>query len=210
MTSKMDRTAGEIDWPTWAERTPANEQERTSKYSVTQTQAIKRLQTELLDRVGADDWRLSTAAPHRKRDGLPYADSNPSDPAAVARWSKDGDQYAVACDRYDDLRDNIRTIGLYVEEKRKMSNRPVKTGQDEFATARLPPGDDEGAVIVAGGGVQQEPHEVLGVSPDASDAVVRGAFRELVKRAHGDHGGNGEHSVSELKDARDALLEGER
>jgi len=90
-----------------------------------------------------------------------------------------------------------------------MSNRPVKTGQDEFATARLPPGGDEDA-IVASGRIEQEPHEVLGVTPDAPEAAVKGAFRELVKDAHGDHGGNGEHSVSELKDARDALLEGSR
>ena len=207
MTSQTDRTAGEVDWPPWAERTPATERKKTSKYSVTQTVAIKRLQRELLNRVGADDWRLSTAAPHRKRDGLPYADSNPEDPAAVVRWSKDGEQFCVACDRYDDLRDNIRTIGLYIEEKRKMSNRPVKTGQDEFATARLPPGDDEEA-IVASGQIEQKPHEVLGVTPDASEATIQGAFRELVKRAHGDHGSNGEHSVSELKNARDALLEG--
>ena len=127
----------------------------------------------------------------------------------VVRWSKDGEQFCVACDRYDDLRDNVRTIGLYVEEKRKMSNRPVRTGQDEFATARLPPGEDEEAIVATGETVQ-EPHEVLGVTPDAPDPVVKGAFRELVKDAHGDHGGNGEHSVAELKNARDALLEDSR
>jgi hypothetical protein len=208
MNSKTDRTAGEVDWPEFVDRTPPSERKRTSKYSVTKTQAIKRLRRELLERVDADDWRLSTASPHRKKDGLPYADSNPDDPAAVVRWSKDGEQFAVACDRYTDVRDNIRTIGLYIEEKRKMSNRPVKTGQDEFATARLPPGDDEEA-IVADGAVEA-PHEILDVDADAPDAVVKGAFRELVKEAHGDHGGNGEHSVGELKKARDRMLGGSR
>ena len=90
-----------------------------------------------------------------------------------------------------------------------MSNRPVKTGQDEFATARLPPGDDEEAIVATGETVQ-EPHEVLGGTPDAPEATVKGAFREHVKDAHADHGGNGEHSVAELKNARDALLEGSR
>ncbi|WP_311171779.1 J domain-containing protein [Halobellus ordinarius] len=204
MNSKTDRTAGAVDWPEFVDRTPPRERKRTSKYSVTKTQATKRLRRELLERVDADDWRLSTASPHRKRDGLPYADSNPDDPAAVVRWSKDGEQFAVACDHYTDVRDNIRTLGLYIEEKRKMSNRPVKTGQDEFATARLPPADDEEAIVASG--EVKEPHEILGVDPEAPDAVVKGAFRELVKEAHADHGGDSKHSVSELKDARDALL----
>jgi len=209
MNSKIDRTAGEVDWPEFADRTEPNERKRTSKYSVSKDVAIKRLRRELLERVDADDWRLSTASPHRKRDGLPYADSNPDDPAAVVRWSKDGEQFAVACDRYTDVRDNIRTLGLYIEEKRKMSNRPVKTGQDEFATARLPPGDDEEA-IVAGGAVDEPPHEILGVAPDAPEPVVHGAFRELVKTAHPDAGGDSEYSTRDLKEARDALLEGQR
>lgn len=210
MPSTTDRTAGEIDWPPFAERTPPRQREYTSKYSVTKHEAISRLETELLDRVGADDWRLSTAAPHRKSDGLPYADANPDDPGTVARWTKDGEQYAVACDRYTDLRDNVRTIGLYVEEKRKMSDRPVKTGHDEFATARLPPGDASEAtadVIAVEPEPDQEPHEVLGIARDAPEPVVMGAFRELVKEAHGDQGGNEAYDVAELKQARDALLD---
>lgn len=205
--SRADRTSGEIDWPAWADRTPRRERERTSKYSVTLAQAINRLRAELLDRVGADDWRLSTAAPHRQKDGLPYADSNPDDPGVVVRWSKEGKQYCVACDHYTDLRDNVRTLGLYIEEKRKMSNRPVHTGQDEFATARLPSGNESDDVIVAG---SPEPEldadraaELLGVSPDAPDRVVETAFQEAVKGEHPDQGGNGD--VRRLQEARDLL-----
>lgn len=209
--SRADRMAGEIDWPAWAERTAPRERERTPKYSVTQTQAINRLETELLDRVGADDWRLSTAAAHRKRDGKPYADANPDDPGVVVRWTKDGDQFCVAADRYTDIRDNARTIGLYVEEKRKMSDRPVHTGQDEFATARLPPGDGEEAIVAGAVDAEpdREPHEVLGVAPDAPEPVINGAFRELAKEGHGDQGGSEKYDVQELKKARDELLEGD-
>ena len=49
-------------------------------------------------------------------------------------------------------------------------------------------------------------HEVLGVAPDAPELTVKGAFRELVKDAHGDQGGNEEYDVSKLKEARDELL----
>ncbi|MDB2283676.1 hypothetical protein PM038_00100 [Halorubrum ezzemoulense] len=46
----------------------------------------------------------------------------------------------------------------------------------------------------------------MGVAPDAPEPTVKGAFRELVKDAHGDQGGNDEYDVAELKRARDALL----
>lgn len=204
--SRVDRTGGEIDWPTWAERTSAHRRERTSKFSVTLAKAINDIETELEERLGVDDWRLSTAAPHRKRDGRPYADANPDDPGAVVRWTKDGEQYAVAADEYDDLRDNIRAIGLYIQEKRKMSNRPVHTGQDEFATARLPGPDDGDAIVVAGpDGSAQEPHEVLGVGPDASEAVIRAAAKARKKEAHPDQEGTTQELKQVLK-AEEAML----
>ena len=205
MTSRTDRTGGEIDWPDFAERTDPRSRERTSKFSVTLASALSDIESELEDRLEVTDYRISTAAPHRKRDGRPYADANPDDPGVVVRWSKDGEQYCVAADHYTDLRDNARAIGLYIEEKRKMGNRPVHTGQDEFATARLPPGDDEEAAVVVAGGAQRPPHEVLGVAPDAPEPVVKGAYRELLKERHPDHGGSAAE-LRELNDAKDALL----
>lgn len=199
--SSTDRTAGEIDWPEFLERTEPRRRTRTAKFSVPIGQTIDDVRTELEDRIGVDAWRLSTAAPHRKKDGLPYADANPDDPGAVVRWTKDGEQYAIACDEYTGLRDNIRAIGLYITEKRKMSNRPVQTGQDEFATARLPGGDEETAIATA-----PPAHEVLGVAPDAPEAAVKGAYRELLKERHPDHGGS-EEEFARLQDAKEAMLD---
>ena len=205
--SDVDRTGGEIDWPAHIERTPPAERKRTHKYSVPFSQAIDDIDTELTTRLGADSVRLSTAAPHRKEDGLPYANARPDDPGAVVRWSKDGDQFCVAADNWTTLRDNLRTIGLYIAEKRKMAGRPVRTAQDEFASARLPPGDDEEA-IVAGNGLERDAHAVLGVAPDAPDAVVKGAYRELLKERHPDHGGT-QAEVTELNRAKEQMLDGD-
>jgi hypothetical protein len=205
MQSKADRTAGKLDWPTWADRTRPAARERTSKFSVTLARSINNIETELEDRLGVDDWRLSTAAPHRQKDGRPYANATPDDPGAVVRWSMDGEQYAVACDRYTGLRDNVRAIGLYIEEKRKMGTRPVRTGQDEFATARLPSADDDDLVVA--GGATEAPHEVLGVSRDAPDAVVVGAYRQLLKERHPDHGGSAAE-LRQLNQAKEAMLDG--
>ena len=204
MTSRADRTSGEVGWPSQFERTPPVERSRTSKFSVTFHDALEDIGQEL-DRVGADDWRVSTAAPHRKSDGLPYADANPDDPAVVIRWSKDGQQYAVACDYYDDWRDNCRAIGLYIREKRKMVDRPVTTGQSEFATARLPSGNEDAMVAAGSGEDDLEPHEVLEVSPDAEPAVVKAAARQKKKTAHPDQGGSREE-LQRVMQAQEAML----
>lgn len=112
----------------------------------------------------------------------------------------DGEQYAVACDAYSRLRDNVRTVVLYVREKRKMEGRPIATGESEFANARLPPA--EGEAVVA----SKPPHEVLGVTRDADAATVNQAFRSLVKSAHPDNGGS-PHAVKQLTEAREAMLD---
>ncbi|ELZ41436.1 dnaj-like protein [Halorubrum saccharovorum DSM 1137] len=56
----------------------------------------------------------------------------------------------------------------------------------------------------------RDPHEVLGVIPDAPDPVVKSVFRALAKEAHADQGGNEECDVSELKRARDAFLDAQQ
>ncbi|OTF01855.1 MBL fold metallo-hydrolase [Halorubrum sp. SD683] len=100
-------------------------------------------------------------------------------------------------------------IGLYVEEKRKMSDRPVRTSQDEFATAGLPPGDGEEPIVAGAVDAEpdRDPHEVLSVAQDAREESIRGAYRELVKAAHGDQGDDRDLDVQELQEARDAMLE---
>ncbi|MFC6716250.1 J domain-containing protein [Natrialbaceae archaeon GCM10025810] len=173
-----------LEWPPELERTSADERESTSKFDVTLGAAIKDIKREM-DRLEVDHWRLSTAMPQRKTDGLPYASAaEPDDPGAVLRWAMGGDQFAIGCDAYTRVRDNVRAIGLYVAEKRRMEKRPVTTGQSEFATARLPPADD-GAVVA-----EVPPHEVLEIAPDAAPEVIRAAARAKKKETHPDRGGS--------------------
>ena len=86
-------------------------------------------------------------------------------------------------------------------------DRPVSTGGDEFAAAQLPPADED-AIAAPAVSADPEPHEVLGVAPDAPEPVVIGAFRELVKEGHADGGGAEEFDVDEIRKARDAMLDG--
>ncbi len=195
-------SGNEIDWPATFERTNPAERTRNNRYEASLRTSINDLETEL-GRVGVDDWRLSTAARHQKQNPrYPYANASPTDPGAVVRWTMEGEQYAVACDAYSRLRDNVRTLYLYLREKRKMEQRPVETGESEFANARLPPadGDQQGAVVA-----RQPPHELLDVAPDASANVVKAAARQKLKEHHPDRGGDRE-MFQRVQDAKAAML----
>jgi DnaJ-domain-containing protein 1 len=81
----------------------------------------------------------------------------------------------------------------------------VTTAQSTHAAAQLP-GGEEDDVIVAGAGDQDvdDPYEVLGVSPDASEAVVEAAARQRLGETHPDQGGDREEYLR-VKKAREAL-----
>jgi DnaJ-domain-containing protein 1 len=190
-----------VDWPAGWDRTPSGERSKNRNYEVSLRDAIEDLDQEM-SRLDVDDWRLSTAMDHQSQNpNYPYANQpEPDDPGVALRWSMDGNQYAVACDCYSRVRDNLRTIGHYVREKRKMEKRPVETGEDEFANARLPSGDGD---AIAG---SPPPHEVLEVSPDASPEVIKQAARAKKKETHPDAGGS-EEAFRRVVDAEEAMLD---
>ena len=194
----MANSAYEVDWPDGFERTPPGEREKITKFSTGFRKTKRDLKKEM-ERMGVDHWRLDDVT------------GSGGDPGVVVRWTADGVDHAVACDAYASKSSNLRSAYLWINETRKRGDRPVVTGQDEFAAAQLPPGDGE-EPIVAGGvddGLDREPHDVLGVAPDAPEPVIRGAFRELAKEGHGDQGGSEKYDVQELQQARDEMLDDE-
>ncbi|WP_435099521.1 J domain-containing protein [Halarchaeum sp. P4] len=193
-----------LDWPTGFERTAPAERERNRSFEATLAQTTSDLQTEM-DRLDPDDWRASIGNQHTKSNGLPLHNANPDDPGFVLRWTDDGEDFAVACDASPRLRDNVRTVYLWVHETRMRGNRPVVTGDTQFAAARLPPGDEstaDGRVVAH----SRPPHEVLEVAPDAPDAVVKAAYHSLAKERHPDSGGS-EDAMAELNAAKEAMLD---
>lgn len=195
-------THNDIDWPVGFSRTHPRERVDTAKFDTSRRDTVEDILHEL-DLLGADNVRVQTAAEHQQRNhNIPYADATADDPRAVVRWQMDDAGYAVACDQYTDLRDNLRAIYLYINEKRKMDDRPVVTGEDEFATARLPPADD-GHVVAA----EQPAHAILGVDPDADEFTVRAAYKEKVQELHPDKGGTSEE-FQRLQSAREEVLDG--
>ena len=194
-----------LDWPAGFERTPESERSPNRSFEATLGSTTSELATEM-DRMDVDAWRGEIANAHTKSNGLPLHNANPDDPGFVLRWTDDEEQFAVACDASPQLRDNVRYVLKWVNETRMRGQRPVKTGDTEFAAARLPPGDETGGDVVAGSSSTTPAHEVLDVSPDASETVVMAVARSLKAEHHPDNGGSREE-FQEVVEAEEVMLD---
>ena len=190
----------DVDWPAGFDQTPADEREPYPHgFRVSRTQAFDNI-IEELDRLGAVNVRIETAAPHTKEaPHRPYNDRDPEDPAVVAYYDHEGEGRATPCDRWDNLRDNAQAIAKDINALRARERYGVGMSGTTTESQALPSGDED--AVVAG---TQPAHEVLGVAPDASDEEVERAFRERAKTAHADVGGSTE-AMRELQEAREVM-----
>ena len=200
-----------LEWPDGFDRTPPRKRETYPHgFRVSRSEAFDNILEELR-KMDARNVQVKTAAPHTKASPhRPYADRDPDDPGVVVYFERDGQQFAVPCDRWDNLRDNAQAIAKYLDAKRAIQRYGVSTIESEFSTQALPPADEEAiAAPPASGGdeLDEEPHEILDVAPDAPDEVVTAAFKAQVKdlEGHPDTGGSSRR-FQKLKQARDELL----
>jgi hypothetical protein len=67
---------------------------------------------------------------------------------------------------------------------------------------------DHSTLIYASGDMPtRDPYDVLGVSPSASDADIRAAYRKLVKLHHPDHNNGSEESERMFEEVQDAYAQ---
>lgn len=213
----MSEPTTEIDWPGGYERTDPDDRESyPGNITLNHREAFKSIPEEL-EQWGATLDRVEFAPEgYARNSNIPHKSADPDDPGVAVyfrRVDEHADQgYALACDRWDSLRDNARAISLYVRRKRLAERCQVATAESEFETAALPPGDGDGGddvIAVGAGGPDldaQRAAELLGVSPDAPERVVTTAFQEAAKIEHPDQGGDVE-DIQRLQAARDVLLE---
>ncbi|GGL70195.1 DnaJ domain-containing protein [Halocalculus aciditolerans] len=194
----------DFQWPAGFDRTPASDRKRyPGGFEVSRTTAFESILEELekFDAVNVD---VQTTVPHTARNpNVPYKDRDPDDPAVVVYFDRDGRRYAVPCDRWNNLRDNARAIAKYLDAKRAIERYGVATLETEMSTQALPSGDDD--VVVAGDG-RREPHEVLGVSPNAPESVVEAAARQLKKETHPDQPDGDEQAFKSVVRAEEVML----
>jgi DnaJ-domain-containing protein 1 len=149
---------------------------------------------EQLKQLGAEEVRIDSGA-HEKtvNPNLLTQDSDPEDPSVVVYFTKDGEDFAVPCDKWDNVRDNAQAIANYLDAKRALDRYGVKTVETEFTTQKLPPGEEDrqndGGDGDEGFG-DKPPHKVLGVPSGADDDEIKAAARALKKEYHPDTGGD--------------------
>ncbi|WP_436347405.1 DnaJ domain-containing protein [Natronorubrum sp. FCH18a] len=190
-----------LKWPDGFERTSAEDREPYPHgFRVSRTRAFENILEELR-KMNARNVQVKTAAPHTQAEPhRPYADRDPDDSGVVVYFERDGQQFAVPCDRWDNLRDNAQSIAKYLNAKRALERYGVQTVESEFSTQALPSADED---VVA----PPEPHhDVLEVAPDATDDDVKAAARAKKKEHHPDLGGDRER-FQRVVEAEEAMLD---
>lgn len=196
-----------LHWPASQHRIPIHKRQQ-GRFKVSFTQACSDLIQEL-GRLGARYPVISTNVPLR-RDGLPYSpstltaaerDAAAQDPGAAVYFEWQGKQYALACDRWQNVAHNLRAIGLTIQALR---------GLDRWGTSEMLQASFRGFRMLTDGAdqIQQETcWTVLEIDPrDATQDSIQAAYRRLVKQAHPDLGGS-EKAMHRLNKARDDALD---
>lgn len=168
-----------LHYPGDRPRTPAWKRE-SARFEVGFAQARDELIREL-ELLGATDIVISTNVQLR-RDGLPYANfREPQDPGVAVYFKYNKTAQCIACDGWNKVKDNLRDIGLAIQNKRALvQNRKSVTVEQEF----------RGYQALPAGARQRQWWEVLGVSQHATWDEVKEAYRDKAKLTHPDAGGD--------------------
>jgi hypothetical protein len=129
-----------------------------------------------------------------RRDGLPYANQpNPKDPGIAVYFHVRTTKYAMACDRWTLIEDNLHAIGLSIAAIRGLerwgSGDMVRQAFSGFAYKALPAAGEDWK-------------SVLGQHVKTIEQAKR-AHRSLATKAHPDHGGS-VHEMQRLNEALEA------
>lgn len=172
--------------------------------------ATDRLENEI-ELLGGQYPLLSTNLETRL-DGRPRSgQAAPHDPGACVYFSLEGRPYALACDTYTKVEQNIAALAAHINATRAITRHGVASAEDTLqAFSALPP---------PGGGVQTSnrswreimefPPDFpghLGLSAEGIEGAIRDRFRRLSRERHPDAKGGSAEAFTELTAARDAAL----
>lgn len=155
---------------------------------ITSDAALARIDYEL-ERIGGKNPLVSSHVELRL-DGRPRMDrAAPSDPGVCLYFDLKGQPYALACDAYTSVPQNLAAIAAHLEATRAIARHGVATAAEMFtAFVALPQ--------------PKRWWEVLGVSSNAGIGDVETAWRRLAALHHPDRGGS-HASIAEINAARD-------
>ena len=185
-----------LSWPPHKPRTDWRKRKnglfKQNDRPINREQAVRRVQREV-ELLGGRHLIVSTDVPIR-RDGMPYSNRSqePTDPGACVYFHLHGKPYAMACDTFDKVAQNIAAVAGHIEATRKIERYGVATAAETLqAFTALP--------------APLKPHQILGVQPDADAETIRRAWRAKIATAHPDQSGT-HAAAAELNAARDAML----
>lgn len=179
----------------WPDGYPRHKGKRSAgRFKVGFVVAREELATEV-ERLGGQNVLLSSNIELRL-DGRPRADrSNPSDPGIAVYMTLKNRPMVFACDRWLNVKDNIRAISKTIEALRGIerwgSGQMMERAFSGFTA--LPAPTEQ---------LSRPWHVLLKVSPDATVQEIRIAYHNLAKLHHPDAGGS-EAQMAELNEARD-------
>lgn len=169
--------ANPLKWPAARPRTKSR---RASSFKVTAAQARKELYEEL-EQLGATKVVITTDAALRLDGQLAARQPWNHDPAVAVYFTRKGQEACIACDRWQDVGDNIRAIGLTLAGIR---------AAERWGTADVVDAMFAGFLLALPAGGESGWWSVLGVAPNADRSLIDAAYRVAIQRHHPDRGGS--------------------
>lgn len=198
----MSPTAYPLTWPAHRPRRRARDRVRgdfSEKFEgktrpVQLNTAFDRLEAEVR-RLGGIYPVLSTNVELRQ-DGVPRRDrSPPEDPGVCVYFQLAGEPYALACDTYSNVAQNIAAVANHIDTLRRQERYGVATAAESLRAFQALPSPGSQNV--------RQWWEVLGVTARPALNEVETAYRRLAAERHPDRGGS-DAAMAELNAAREA------
>ena len=119
-----------LNWIPGKPRTPSHKRKR-SQFQVSFAKARDDLLVEL-KRLQASNIVISSNVETRQ-DGFPRSTNrNPEDPGVAVYFKSFKKEYALGCDKWDKVKDNIRAIGKHIEALRGIERWGVSSVEEAF------------------------------------------------------------------------------
>src|SRR5215217_163061 len=184
----------------WPPGFPRTEYPAQSRFDTPEERVKRNLQFQF-DLMDATNIVVTTNSELR-RDGRPYANQRISDTGVAVYFTRKGREQAIACDKWDSIRDNLHAVAKTIEALR---------GIDRWGTGEMVDAAFQGFTAIpanASAGTPVVPpqpwYDVLHVSPDAPMPVVDAAYKAVLKTAHPDTGGSQKQFEDAQRAYRDA------
>lgn len=185
-----------LQWPAaW----PRTEIRKSAVFKVNMNKAVDDLYNEL-EALGADNIVVSSNLQVRL-DGRPLSKQRvQEDPGVAVYFEYEGRSQCIPCDKWTNVKDNIRAIGLTVEALRGLE----RWGAKEMVNAAF---QGFTALPAQAGRGSEEWWQVLGLAgPTKSRDDITEAYKKAVRTAHPDGGGS-DQEFQRVQEARRRGLE---